>query len=234
MARVLLPLSAILGGASLAAFGLALAFGPLEVVSLHLEPRTALVWDAGLCLLFFVQHSGMVRVSFRDRLTRHVPPHYHAALYSIVSGVALLLLVGLWQRPGIPLLTVEGGARWALRGIFALAGVGFLWAVRSLSSFDSFGLEPIRARIRGAEPRRTPLAVRGAYRWVRHPLYSLLLVFLWTSPDLTADRLLFNGLFSVWIVIAARLEERDLVREFGDDYRDYQREVPMLVPWRRP
>ena len=67
-----------------------------------------------------------------------------------------------------------------------------------------------------------------------HPLYGLVIVLAWTSPDLSADRLLFNGLFTVWIVIGTVLEERDLVGHFGEPYGEYQRTVPMLVPWRRP
>ena len=51
---------------------------------------------------------------------------------------------------------------------------------------------------------------------------------------MTADRLLLNGLFTAWIVVGALLEERDLVREFGEAYRGYQRRVPMLVPWSSP
>jgi protein-S-isoprenylcysteine O-methyltransferase Ste14 len=56
----------------------------------------------------------------------------------------------------------------------------------------------------------------------------------WASPDLTADRLLFAVLFTGWIVLGTVLEERDLVRDLGEPYREYQRQVPMLVPWRGP
>ena len=152
---------------------------------------------------------------------------------AIASGVALFLLIGLWQRAPV-LLALEGTPRWALRGVFVLAGLGFLWAVRSLGSFDTFGLRPLRAHINGTEPRAMPLAIRGPYRWVRHPLYSLFLVLLWACPDVTADRLLFNALFTLWIVLGTLLEERDLVRQYGDPYRAYQRQVPMPVPWRVP
>ena len=79
-----------------------------------------------------------------------------------------------------------------------------------------------------------PLAIRGPYRWVRHPLYSLFLVLLWVCPDITADRLLLNTLFTAWIVLGTVLEERDLARDLGDPYRAYQRQVPMLVPWKVP
>jgi protein-S-isoprenylcysteine O-methyltransferase Ste14 len=232
MPRLALLLSLVLGGSSLAVFGLALAFGPFQVIPLGLHPSAALSWDAGLCLLFFAQHSIMVRRGFRDRLARTVPPPYHAALYSIASGLALLALVLLWQHSGIGLYTVEGIPRLALRSLFLGAGAVFLWAIRALGSFDTFGVRPIRARLRGeSESPALPLAIRGPYCFVRHPLYSVFLVLLWAAPDLTADRLLFNGLFSAWIVVGSVLEERDLVREFGDAYRDYQRRVPMLIPW---
>jgi protein-S-isoprenylcysteine O-methyltransferase Ste14 len=36
------------------------------------------------------------------------------------------------------------------------------------------------------------------------------------------------------VVVGTVWEERDLVAEFGDTYRDYQRRVPMLIPWRIP
>ncbi len=76
--------------------------------------------------------------------------------------------------------------------------------------------------------------VRGAYRWVRHPLYLFMLVLIWSSLDLTLDRLLFDALWTAWIVVGTILEERDLVAEMGEAYLAYQRRVPMLVPWRRP
>ena len=233
VAYVILVLSALLGGVSLLGFGLVLALGPFELVPLGLSSSAALAWDAGLCLVFFVQHSGMIRRPLRERLGHVLPGHLFPAVYSIASGVALLLMIVLWQRTPV-LLTLDGAPRWALRGVFVLAALGFLWAVRSLGSFDTFGLEPIRAHLRGTEPRTMPLAIRGPYRWVRHPLYSLFLVLLWACPDVTADRLLFNTLFTVWIVVGSVLEERDLVRQFGEPYRGYQRQVPMLLPWKRP
>jgi len=65
---------------------------------------------------------------------------------------------------------------------------------------------------------------------VRHPLYLVSLIIIWFGPIFTADRLLHNLLWSLWIVIGATLEEKDLVDCFGDAYRDYQQTVPMLIP----
>ncbi len=68
---------------------------------------------------------------------------------------------------------------------------------------------------------------------VRHPLYFCVIVLLWTTPVLTADRLLLNVLWTAWIMLGTVLEERDLTVDFGDLYREYRRRVPMLIPWRR-
>jgi protein-S-isoprenylcysteine O-methyltransferase Ste14 len=55
---------------------------------------------------------------------------------------------------------------------------------------------------------------------------------IWSYPDMTLDRLLFNLLFTIWIVMGTLLEERGLVAAYGEAYRSYRRKVPMLIPWR--
>jgi protein-S-isoprenylcysteine O-methyltransferase Ste14 len=57
-----------------------------------------------------------------------------------------------------------------------------------------------------------------------------MILMIWSCPNLTIDRLLFNVLWTLWIVIGSIFEERDLIAEFGDTYREYQKQVPMLIP----
>jgi len=59
-------------------------------------------------------------------------------------------------------------------------------------------------------------------------------LMIWSYPNLTADRMLFNVLCTIWMIIGTVLEERDLVVSFGKTYRDYQNKVPMLIPYRLP
>ena len=47
---------------------------------------------------------------------------------------------------------------------------------------------------------------------------------------MTAGHLLFAIATTAYILIALRLEEHDLVATLGNQYRDYRRDVPMLVP----
>jgi methanethiol S-methyltransferase len=227
-------LAQALGGASLLLLGVLLFRGPFLVVELGLSVPAALWFDGFLCLAFCAQHSVMVRQSFRRRLESVVPDQFHGAIYAIASGSVLTALIVLWQGAIPDLITLDGAARWLLRAVAVLAVLGMVWGVLSLGSFDAFGVRPLMAEVRGKESRETPLAVRGPYRWVRHPLYTCVLLLLWAIPDLSADRLILNVVWTLWVVLATMLEERDLVGRFGPLYRKYQREVPMLIPWRIP
>ncbi|OGW48129.1 MAG: hypothetical protein A2Y66_02625 [Nitrospirae bacterium RBG_13_41_22] len=231
-AYVMICLAVLFGGGSLMAFLLFLLTGSPELISLNLHAGEVLWWDAGLSIAFFIQHSGMIRRSFRQRLAHFLPKEYEGAAYAIVSGIFLFAVIVLWQK-SFPVFTVSRGVfRWLFYIAYLLSLIGFIWGVRALKVFDPYGLRPILGRLRGREPRPLALTIRGPYRWVRHPLYLFMTLMIWSCPDLTGDRLLFNSLWTIWIVIGSILEERDLVSEFGDAYREYQRKVPMLIPRR--
>ncbi len=117
-----------------------------------------------------------------------------------------------------------------LRLISDLSILGMFWGLWALRSVDMFGLDPVLKHIRPAPIQETPFTIRGPYRWVRHPLYLFMLVLFWSCPELTMDRLLFNMAWTLCVVAATILEERDLTDDFGDAYRDYQTKVPMLLP----
>jgi protein-S-isoprenylcysteine O-methyltransferase Ste14 len=227
---LLLVLAYILGCVSLGWFGVFLWAGPHPVANLNLSTPQVLGFDALLALAFYAQHSGMIRKSFRARFASLLPAHFQPVVYAVASGIVLLLLPALWQRTPPELLALDGPLRGLARGLFIAAMAGMVWSFASLKHFDPIGAGPLLAQLRGAPAPETPLTIRGPYRWVRHPIYSSFLLMIWASPEVTADRLLFNILWSIWMVVATRLEERDLAAGFGEDYRKYQRRVPMLLP----
>jgi protein-S-isoprenylcysteine O-methyltransferase Ste14 len=227
-------LTGLLGGGSLFLFALFLYWGPLGLAHLGLSPAGSLCFDAGLSLIFFVQHSVMLRTPFRQKLGLLLPEKYHGALFTLTSGMLLLAVVILWQGVDYQLVTLTGGLRWLARLIFFLAAAGFFWGVLALGFHDPFGLAPLVADRRSQPEPPQDLVVSGPYRWVRHPLYLCTILFIWSSPDLSADRLLFNILWTVWIMIGARLEEQDLIDAFGQAYLDYQQQVPRLLPFFPP
>jgi protein-S-isoprenylcysteine O-methyltransferase Ste14 len=207
-------------------------FGSLHLVNLELTTTGILLFDAGLSLVFFLQHSGMVRKSFHRYLKQYIPEAYMSAIYTISSGIVLFIVVVFWQETSGALATVSGVFRFVMRLFFAASVAGFYWGIRSLGFFDPLGIRAIVYDLHRKTPKVVPLTIRGPYRWVRHPLYLFVLIIIWTNPDLTVDRLLFNVLWTGWIFIGTVLEERDLVSQFGEAYRQYQQKVPMLIPVR--
>lgn len=231
VALVLITAAYILGGGGMLVWLIFLLWGPVMALNLDIGFSGRLLLDTCLCLLFFTQHSLMVRRRFRVWLARRVRADFHGALYAALSGAGLLLLTGLWQPVGVDLWRPEGPLRWLLLALFFLSGMGAWWGYRSLGRFDALGVQAALRAMSGSKPLKSArFMVRGPYRWVRHPLYLFSLIIIWTGPVFSLDRLLHNGLWSIWIIIGAIMEERDLVDCFGDAYRRYQQTVPMLLP----
>jgi protein-S-isoprenylcysteine O-methyltransferase Ste14 len=227
-------IATVIGWVSLLLFGAFLAVGPLTIGHFYASEHQLLLWDGFLSLLFFIQHSGMIRTPFRNWLAHFIPRHYHASSYAIASGIALTAVVLCWQPSQTVFYEATGLLRLLSRAIFIIAIMGFSWGVRALGHFDTFGLDPIKAYLRRRPLRPSNFVVRGPYLWVRHPLYFFMIALIWSCPDVNSDRLLFNVLWTLWMVLGSYLEEKDLVAEFGERYRQYQKTVPMLLPWRGP
>ena len=222
--------TALIGGGSLVLFLIFLYVGSFDWVNLGLKEPAMLAFDTFLCLAFFIQHSTMIRKSFKNRFIKIIPAHYQEAFYSISSGIVLLMLVIFWQESHLDIFKLQDVIHFLFRVVFVSSIGLFLWGCMALGSFDFFGVDPIMANIKGEQTSAIPFTVHGPYRWVRHPLYLAMLLMIWSCPGVSFDRLLFNILWTIWIVLATVFEERDLVAGFGESYLDYQRKVPMLFP----
>jgi protein-S-isoprenylcysteine O-methyltransferase Ste14 len=112
----------------------------------------------------------------------------------------------------------------ALGCALALAGVAL--AVRARQVLGENWSVAVQLK-RGHE-----LIERGPYRWVRHPIYSgLLLAFLGTAVLVGELRgLLALAIVAVSFWFKLRLEERWLGEQFGAAYADYKTRVKALVP----
>lgn len=231
-AYLIMGTAGLIGGGAILLFLLFTYIGPFEIVDLGLSENMALQLDAILCMMFFFQHSVMVRHSFRHRLTRFIPQEYDAAFFAIVSGLILFILLFLWQGVSHTIIAPLGILRLLFRAVYFLSIAVYVWGFWSLGEFDPFGILPIINHLRGTKKAELPFIMKGPYQFIRHPLYTVMILLFWSNPDLTLDRLLFNFFFTIYMVIGTLLEEQDLVKTIGADYLAYQKKVPMLVPYR--
>jgi protein-S-isoprenylcysteine O-methyltransferase Ste14 len=215
-------------------FGLFLFMGSFTIIDLRLSQRNALVIDAFLSIIFFLQHSTLVRPGVRHRFAKFIPEEYYNAFYGLTSGICLLLVLMFWQKSPILIANANDFIFWLLRALFFLCLAGFFWGNKSLGSFDMLGVKRLMRHISNRPNKQQQIMAKGPYRWVRHPLYLFLIVIIWSCPVLTLDRLIFNILWTLWIVIGTYLEDRDLHREFGSQYLEYSSRVPILIPYMIP
>lgn len=229
---LMMTLAGIMGGIPSIFFGVFLYKGLPSQMDLGLNEQTNLYIDTLLCFLFFFQHSFMIRKGFRKWLSGFMSPNYIGAFFSVFSGLFLLILMLFWQKSASFQFEFDGMLYWLIRALFFLSIIGFYITIRSLRPFDPFGIREILRHLKGKASTGSFFTVRGTYQWVRHPLYFFSLLMIWAQVSVTTDRLLFNGLWTLWIIIGTFLEERDLIASFGDEYRNYQRNVPMLIPYK--
>jgi methanethiol S-methyltransferase len=183
-----------------------------------------------------VVHSWLASLQAKElarRLVGSAVDRYYRLGFNVFATLSLLPLLALpLVLPDHRLYVI----RWpwvlgttALQGIATLA---LLIGLLQTGLLTFLGLEQIFAwRISPQQPSEpSPLVTHGLYRYVRHPLYTAGLFFIWLTPVMTTNLVaLFIGL-SAYLVIGAYFEERKMVSEYGVVYVHYQQQTPMFFP----
>lgn len=191
----------------------------------------AVVVDIALIALFGLQHSVMARQGFKRWWTRIVPQPIERSVYVLAASTMLIILFLFW-RP-IDSIVWNVTSPLLVDAIWLLFWAG--WATVLLSTFlinhfELFGLQQAWLYVRGREAEPHKFRTPFIYKWVRHPLYLGFFLAFWAAPEMTAGHLLLALGVSIYMLIAIRYEERDLVSYFGHDYERYRDEVGMLTP----
>jgi protein-S-isoprenylcysteine O-methyltransferase Ste14 len=196
---------------------------------------TSLVVDGVLLALFAVQHSVMARPAFKRRWTRIVSEPAERSTFVLVTNLLLILMFWQWRPLPLPVWDLASPPLRML--VWAASGCGWIVVLVStclIDHFELFGVRQVFQHFTGQPSRPVEFQTRVFYRFVRHPLMTGFVIAFWATPTMSVGHLFFAAMTTAYILLATRLEERDLLTFHGDQYREYQRQVGMIMPRLNP
>jgi len=188
--------------------------------------------DIFLIVLFGIQHSLMVRDSFKKLISKYMSEAEIRATYTIISSIFLLLIITFWQPIDIWIWKFDSGVGYYLMTILYILG----WSISVIATFqidhfELFGLHQAYREYMGISASEPKFQERGFYKFIRHPIQAGTILGIWATPQMSLGHLIFALIFTIYIFIGLYFEERDLIKTLGDDYISYKSRVPMIIPF---
>jgi protein-S-isoprenylcysteine O-methyltransferase Ste14 len=187
-------------------------------------------WLILAVLLWGFIHSLLASASVKaltQRVFGAAERRYYRLAYNILACISFLpVLVITAFTPDHNLYTIP--FPWVIPTLVGqlLAVVALMIGFRQTDAWEFLGLRQLSRK----EKQPMKLTASGLYRYVRHPLYTAGIIFIWLMPIMTVNVLAINLGLTVYVLVGAYFEERKLRREFGAQYAAYQAVTPMLIP----
>ncbi len=184
----------------------------------------AIVW-----LIYCLLHSLLAATTVKHRLQRILKINfkYYRIGYTIFSFIGLVAIL-IFQFSIVSAMVFLPSLPVKFIGILMMVIGGSIMAAMIWKYFMQ--LSGIRWLTSNEEASK--LQIQGLHRYVRHPLYLGTFIFIWgwflLSPSISF--LISNTIITLYTLIGLRFEERKLIREFGQDYIEYRKRVPGLIP----
>jgi len=182
-------------------------------------------------IFFYFLHSFLAANTIKSVFSRiGLSPNFYRLFYNTVA--VLLLGVGIViYGDAEKSIMLEGNNLTKVIGIIVVL-LGILIVISALRNYnlaEFLGTQQLKNK---PSPNPDQLVTNGLNKRVRHPLYLgtilfLLGVFLLLPNDLLLS---FLAITVIYVYVGAYLEEQKLITQFGEDYIEYQKQVPMIFP----
>lgn len=191
----------------------------------------AMLANAGLIMLFGLQHSIMARPAFKKRLVRFIPKAAERSTFMLATAMVTFAMCLLWQPMPEVIWQAEYGVTYnVLLGIGLSGWAIVFYATFLINHFDLFGLRQVWLYFIGKEYSQLPFKLNSLYRYIRHPIMTGVLIGIWFTPVMTVGHLFMALIMTAYILVGVYHEEKDLINEFGEKYLGYVRSTGKFFP----
>ncbi len=190
---------------------------------------------AVLLIAWCALHSAMISIPVTEYLRRHLRERYrfYRLLFNVVAVLTLIPVALFAYSLRIqPIFSWDGYLRIGQLLLLGTALLLFYLGGRQYDAGSFLGIRQIRERDWSkAITLSGKLNTSGILGITRHPWYLGGMLLIWARP-LDISALLVNAILTAYLIVGSFLEEKKLAREFGEQYRAYQRQVSMLIPYK--
>jgi protein-S-isoprenylcysteine O-methyltransferase Ste14 len=199
------------------------------MMSIDVNP---LLINTGLLLFFGLQHSLMARSFFKDGLLKNLSHAVKSATYSVASSICLIMIFYFWQPiEGFVWDFQNDIVFWSISIVYILGWLVAFVATFIIDHFELFGLHQGYRALKNISEPEVKFQVRFFYKYIRHPIQAGTLVGLWATPSMSHAHLLLSAGMTVYVLIGLYYEEKSLIKLFGEEYKNYMKTTPMLIPF---
>jgi methanethiol S-methyltransferase len=190
---------------------------------------------AALWLGWCALHSALIATTLTSRLRGRLGANFRwYRIFYNTAAVLTLVPVMIYSQSlkTSPFLVWAGWSR-TVQFLMVAAATGlFLGGSRQYDLRQFLGLRRIgEENVCLTLSESCELKNTGVLGVIRHPWYVGGMLLVW-ARDLDLAVCITNLVLTAYLVLGAVLEERRLVKGFGDEYRRYQKEVSMFFPWK--
>ena len=152
---------------------------------------------------------------------------FYRLSYSLFASVTLIGI--LWYQFTIKSIYLfsEANILFAVAMILIIPGLIVMIICIKKYFYELSGIQAFKKD----EPHVT-LQQKGLHNYIRHPLYAGTLLFVWGLFLLfpLLSNIIACVIITLYVLVGIRLEEKQLLIEFGESYKEYSKNIPMLIP----
>lgn len=182
-------------------------------------------------------HSFLASTGFKEFLVTKIGNKiaFYRLCYNIFALLSLIFIYDISPKPNDIIFDLKFPFDIVIVSLQLCAFIGIIWTFKYICFKEFIGINQIKRYFNNNYNHKTldeemTLRIEGPYKFSRHPIYLFSILFLLFRPVIDLFYLVFVINIILYFYIGAIFEEKKLVKMFGEEYKEYQKNVSRIFP----